>query len=261
MNLITAMKKSTRLLTVFAVAFAIPCVTNAIPYTWTGATADLSLDTNWNPLEGPPSAFGDDAIFDATGTTKTGLSPNGAFSAINMTFTNASYSFGSKGGGDIIGIGDGTGGTLIMSSAASLSFNDHDLFLDNPMTWSITGNSSFTSSGSVDSSNKALGIGFGVGETNVTLFTNLNLGTTGSLLVSNWGGSLGAFGGANNQLRFSGDPTAILDEISFSGFTEPAGTQDMGGYWEVAPVPEPSTWLLAAVAFTVALTFRRRSRV
>jgi hypothetical protein len=254
------MKTPLKLLIACGMVFAMEGISNATVYTWSGATSNLSLDTNWSPAGGPPSAFGDDAIFNATGTTKTGLSPNGAFSAVNMTFTNATYSFGSKSGGDGISLGDGGGGTLIMSSAASLSFSDHDLFLNNPMTWSITGNSSFTSAGSVSATNLAFGIGFGVGETNVTLFSNLNLGASGSLLVSNWGGAVGAFGGANNQLRFSIDPTALLDKISFAGFSDPAGTQNMGSYWEVAPVPEPGTWLLVAVGLTLVVTFRRRAR-
>jgi hypothetical protein len=252
------MKTTAKILIACGLVFAMPGISSASVYTWSGATADLSLDTNWTPAGGPPSAFGDDAVFNTTGTTKSGLSPNGVFSAVTMTFTGASYSFGSKGGGDFISLGDGGGGNLIMSSAASLSFNDHDVTLNNAMTWSITGNSSFTSTGSVNATNFALGIGFGVGETNVTLFSNLNLGASGSLLIGNWGGAVGAFGGTNNQLRFSNDPTALLDKISFAGFADPAGTQNMGSYWEVAPVPEPNTWLLTAVGLTLAITFRRR---
>ncbi len=225
-------------------------------YTWTGAGSQLDLETNWSPAGGPPSSFeGDTAVFDASGTTKTGLTPNGiAFSVTNLQFTGATYAFATAGGGDTIGID----GTLSLSSAANVNFSDQQIIIGQSMTWSLSGNSSFTG-GIVNASNRTLDLGFTSAQQNIARFGSLNLGTSGNLTISNWGGSLGVFGGANNQLRFNSDPTALLSKISFSGYSgSTAATQNMGAYWEVVAVPEPSTWLLIGLGLSVVIVFRRR---
>jgi len=214
------------------------------------------LDTNWSPAGGPPSSFsGDTALFDASGITKTGLTPNGtAFSVTNLQFTGATYSFASAGGGDTIGID----GSMSLSSAASVNFSDQQIIIGQSMTWSLSGNSSFTG-GTVNASGLNLNLGFTSAQQNIARFGSLNLGSSGNLTISNWGGTLGAFGGANNQLRFTSDPTALLSKISFSGYSgSTAATQNMGAYWEVVAVPEPSTWLLIGLGLTAIVIFRRR---
>ncbi len=126
------------------------------------------------------------------------------------------------------------------------------------MSLSVSGTSSFQG-GAFDASNLALGINFGAAQQNIARFGSLNLGASGNLTISNWGGTLGAFGGANNQLRFTSDPTALLSKISFSGYSgSTAATQNMGAYWEVVAVPEPSTWLLIGLGLTAIVIFRRR---
>jgi len=230
-------------------------------FTWVGSTSDLSLDTNWNPtVDAPPTGFADDdAIFNSTATTFTGLTPNGApFYVRNLSFSGGAYSFASSGPGDSISIGSNGNGTLSVT-AGSVNFNNQSVNLNNPMTWVVSGGSTtILSSGTVNASNLALGLSFGVSQQNVVTLSSLVLGTSGALTVNNWGGSMGVFGGSNNQLRFSSDPSALLSKISFTGYAGAASTQNMGSYWEVAPVPEPTTWGLLVGGLTALMIFRRR---
>lgn len=247
---------------IFTVALSLSLLSTSVVkaqtlYTWTGASALLDLESNWSPAGGPPSAFGpDSAVFDASGTTKTGLTPNGTgFSVLNMTFTGATYSFASKGGGDGIGID----GALLLSGGASVNFSDQEITVGAPMSWTLSGNSSFTG-GSVNASNLALNIAFGASQLNIASFGSLDLGASGTLVVNNWGGTAGIYSGANNQLRFTVDPTVLLPKISFTGYTGPAATQLVGSYYEVIPVPEPSTYALLGLALAGCIAFRRRRR-
>jgi len=248
----------------FAFAFVLSSGAFAqVAYTWTGASSDLSVDTNWSPAGGPPSTFGPDtALFDATGITKTNLTPGGVgFSSQVVTFTGATYTFAAAGGGDSIGIGDGVSGSLVLSLGANVNFNSQSIAIQNSMDWGISGNSVLTSGGVVDVSTYALNVLYGVSETNVVSFSSVAFSGAGAITIANWGGTLGTFGGANNQLRFSVDPTAYLSKISFVGYAgSTAATQNMGSYYEVVAVPEPSTWLFLAGGLTTVMVFRRRNR-
>lgn len=230
-------------------------------YTWLGSTSDLSLDTNWTPGGGPPSAFGpDDAVFNASSTVKTGLATNGAFSSKNVTFSVSSYSFGTSSGGDSFSVGDGTTGTLSILSGSSVNFSDLGILVSNSMNWAVNGNSAITGSGLVTASDLALGINFGAAQTNIVRLGNLALGSTGALTINNWGGTLGVYGGTNNQLRFTSDPTSFLTKISFAGYSGTVATQNMGSFYEVIAVPEPKIWLMLALGLTVVVVFRRRQK-
>jgi len=228
----------------------------AAVYTWVGTTSDMSDANNWSPNDGPP--FGDDTLFNSSATTKLSLNPNGFFNSNVVTFTGATFSFSLAAGGDELNIGAGSG-ALNLSSAASVNFSDQTININDAMTWSISGNSSLTSAGSVDTSNKLLNIVYGASQINTVKLSSVVFASTGSIVVTNWGGTLGAYGGANNQLRFSGDPTAYLGKISFAGYAgSTAAAQNMGGYFEVVAVPEPGTWALLAGGLTTVMVFRRR---
>lgn len=125
------------------------------------------------------------------------------------------------------------------------------------MSWTLSGNSSFTG-GAVTATNLALNIAFGASQLNTARFGSLDLGASGTLVVNNWGGTAGVYGGANNQLRFTVDPTLLLSKISFTGYTGPTVTQFSGGSYEVIPVPEPSTYALLGLALAGVIAFRRR---
>lgn len=244
----------------FAIAAVVVCGVDIAPaatLTWVGATNDLSLDSNWSPATAP---FADDVIFNASATTKLGLDPGGPISVNQMTVTGSTYSFAASAGGDAIGIGAGTG-ALNVTAGASLNFSDQAVTLNDTMTWTISGNSSVTSSGTVDTTDKVLTILYGASQTNVVSLNSLVFGTTGALSITNWGGSLGVYGGANNQLRFAVDPSSFLSKIAFVGYPGSiAATQNMGSFFEVVPaaIPEPQTWLLLAGGLTTLLVLRRR---
>ena len=250
------MKKYTSLLLALIVSLFASGTAGAALYTWVGATADMSDANNWSPNDGPP--FGDDTLFNNSATTKLSLNPNGFFNSNAITFSGATYSFASASIFDSISIGTGSG-SLTLSSAASVNFSDQAINLNDAMSWSISGNSSLISAGAVDTSDKALNILYGVSETNTVRLNSIVFGSSGSIVVTNWGGTLGSYGGANNQLRFSVDPTAYLSKISFAGYAgSTAATQNMGSYYEVIAVPEPTTWALLAGSLTTVMILRRR---
>ncbi len=233
---------------------------SATLFTWTGANAQLDAEGNWSPAGGPPSAFGpDDALFNASGVTKSGLTPNGTiFSVENLTFSGATYSFAASGLGDGINIGTGASGGVGILAAASVNFSDQFITLNNSMDWNISGNSSFTG-GQINSANLTLDINFGVAETNTARFGSLALGGTGSLLVTNWGGTAGVYAGANNQLRFTNDPTSFLNQITFVGYAGSTAEASFNGtYYEVIAVPEPTAMALLAGSLTAVMVLRRR---
>lgn len=228
-------------------------------YTWLGASNALDVDTNWSPT-GLPSSFSDDsALFNASATVKTGLATNGPFAVVGLSFTGATFSFAAPGGGDSVSLGNGTTGSLSLASAASVNFSEQTVQFNNPMTISITGNSSL--SGVVGTAtNLALNVAFGAAQLNIARFSSLDLGSSGTLVVNNWGGTAGVYSGSNNQLRFTVDPTVLLPKISFTGYTGPVSTQLISGYYEVIPVPEPSTYALLGLALAGCIAFRRRRR-
>jgi len=182
------------------------------PLIWTGATPDLSVASNWNPASVP--TISDNATFNAASTTKQLLTPGGTdFSVASATFTSGNFSFAASGFGDVINFGNGvSGGGLVLSSTATVDFNDQFIFLNKKMSWSVSGGSQFSSSGTVDTTNDgndtgyALTLAFGVGQTNNrATFQDVTFGTTGTLTVTNWGGTPGQFSGVKNQLRIFGD--------------------------------------------------------
>ncbi len=67
---------------------------------------------------------------------------------------------------------------------------------------------------------------------------------------------------STDRLIFNSDQSANLNSFMFTGFNPGAVEFNLGsGFWEVVPVavPEPSTWVAAALALgTISFHFLRR---
>lgn len=87
---------------------------------------------------------------------------------------------------------------------------------------------------------------------------------TYTLVINNWTGTANTVGsGTTDRLIFSSDQTANLSAFSFNGYNGAAQFDLGGGYYEIAPmtpVPEPSTYLAAAMAL-LAVCFQQRARL
>jgi hypothetical protein len=110
-------------------------------------------------------------------------------------------------------------------------------------------------------------IDFGSGASVLT-FSGASTWTGGTLSIANWSGNAqmpGPGGGGTDQLRFT---TALSDDllshISFSGYGTGATQISFGSgssqYYEIAPVPEPST-IIGAVLLVGGLGWRERRRL
>lgn len=107
-------------------------------------------------------------------------------------------------------------------------------------------------------------IDFASGLTNSLIhFGSVGAHTVGTILqITNWDGNLN--GGGQERLLFSGATSSFSSaymqaEVSFNG-TAGYRLIDFGGtYFEVVPVPEPSTWA-AGILSVVALGFTQRRR-
>ncbi len=111
--------------------------------------------------------------------------------------------------------------------------------------------------------NESSNIDFGSG-TSVLWFSGIGTFASGkTLTVDNWSG-ISATGGGTDQLRFTSDPSAVLSQISFTGFggaTEVFFANGGQSYYEIVPVPEPSTTaLLGSFALLALVGFRERKR-
>jgi len=109
-------------------------------------------------------------------------------------------------------------------------------------------------------------IDFGTGNS-IIEFAGLGAHTAGTgadLAILNWTGTLFTPGGTD-QLLFAGtvtDFTSKFDQsdVSFNGIQGYSAIQIAAGYYEIVAVPEPSTWLAAALALG-AIGFSRRKRL
>ena len=111
-------------------------------------------------------------------------------------------------------------------------------------------------------------INFGTGSSAVVQFAGLGPHTpiTGAdLAIINWDG-VPVTGGSGDRLLFSGLATDFTTafgqtDVSFNGVTGYVVDQFLGFYEVTAvPVPEPSTWIAAALALG-AIGFSQRKRV
>jgi autotransporter-associated beta strand protein len=107
-------------------------------------------------------------------------------------------------------------------------------------------------------------IDFGTGTVGVLTFDTFNPSTY-ALTIANWTGTPNTVGtDSTDRLIFASDQTANLSIFLFNGYGPGAVEFDLGnGYYEVAPVPETSTCLAAALTLGVVgiqLLFRRRKK-
>lgn len=105
-------------------------------------------------------------------------------------------------------------------------------------------------------------IDFGNGTVGALTFASFTPGTF-TLTIDNWTGTAGTMGsGSTDRLIFASDQSANLGSFSFTGFTGAVEFSLGGGYYEIVPatpVPEPSTWVAAALGLGfAALQFGRR---
>jgi hypothetical protein len=106
-------------------------------------------------------------------------------------------------------------------------------------------------------------IDFGNGIVGVLTFAAFTPGAF-TLTIDNWTGIGKTLGSVStDRLIFASDQSANLDSFLFTGFAAGAFQFDLGGgFWEVTPVPEPSTWAGAGLAIIVVgwyLVRRRRA--
>lgn len=82
------------------------------------------------------------------------------------------------------------------------------------------------------------------------------------LLIDNWTGTSNTVGNAStDRLIFDTGQSASLGSFSFSGSSGAAEFNLGGGFYEITelgPVPEPSTWFAAALAFLALVYHSRR---
>lgn len=107
-------------------------------------------------------------------------------------------------------------------------------------------------------------IDFGTSD-NVTLLINaapvqLNDGST--VTLANWSG-IPVAGGGDDQWIFTGNPsefTSVFDqsEIIFDGYGAGYNLIDLGGSYEITPVPEPTTYALILACGALFVAIRRR---
>jgi fibronectin-binding autotransporter adhesin len=105
-------------------------------------------------------------------------------------------------------------------------------------------------------------IDFGTGTVGVLTFASLNASTF-TLTIDNWTGNYNTVGsGSTDRLIFNSDQASNLSSFFFTGYG--AGGVEFnlgGGYWEVvAAVPEPSTWIVAALSLGTLGCYHARRR-
>ncbi|MEY2509251.1 MAG: fibronectin-binding autotransporter adhesin [Verrucomicrobiota bacterium] len=107
-------------------------------------------------------------------------------------------------------------------------------------------------------------IDFGTGTVGVLTFASFAPGAY-ALTIANWTGTPNTVGtDSTDRLIFASDQSANLSIFLFNGYGPGAVEFDLGnGYYEIAPVPETSTWLAGVVTLSVVgiqLLFQRRKK-
>jgi autotransporter-associated beta strand protein len=241
----------------------------------TGASSSL-INLNANTL----------TVGDSSGTTifagvisgTGGLTKDGASTQI-VSGANT-YSGSTTVNGGTLTVANGSGSAL--GSTSNVTVNSGGTFLlgendqvNNTATMTLAGGT-FGKGNFSEGSASAPGVGaltltasgshldFGTGTVGVLTFASLTPGGF-TLTIDNWTGTANTVGdGSTDRLIFASNQSGNLSSFSFTGFSGAVEVDLLNGYWEVVPVaavPEPSTWIAAALA--LALTglhlLRRRA--
>ena len=78
------------------------------------------------------------------------------------------------------------------------------------------------------------------------------------LSIENWNGEL--TGGGTDQLRVKGLDFARLGTLRFAGYPDGARALDFGSYFELVPIPEPSSIALMAIGLLMTSGNLRRAK-
>ncbi|MEY2480190.1 MAG: hypothetical protein QOI04_1117 [Verrucomicrobiota bacterium] len=191
-----------------------------------------------------------------TGTGKWTLSGNNSFTGtttVSGGTLEANGTAGNKALGGTTNIILNPGGTLLTSSAQQFNATT-------PPTISLSGGKLNTAGTSQTlgaltlTANSTIDMGTGASILN---FGGTSTRTAGILTIDNWSGNKDT-GAGTDQIIFANQlPQTFLDNINFTGFSPGAIELGTG---EIVPVPEPSTWIAAGLAFA-ALGYSQRKRL
>jgi len=223
----------------------------------TAASQAYSVDTNGQNVTWATALTSSSGTLAKTGSGTLTLSGantfNGTTTVGGGTLTAAAVSGSALASTSSITVN--SGGTLLLGASDQIN---------NSATMTLNGGT-FSKGNFSEGTTAAVGIGaltlsasshidFGTGTVGVLSFASLNpAGFT--LTIDNWTGSYNTIGNASSdRLIFDSDQTGNLSNFSFTGFGAGTAVQFNlgGGFYEVvAAVPEPSTIIPGALAFTM----------
>ncbi len=227
---------------------------------------DLTIDGTGNTTISGVISSGGKLVKSGTGTvTLTGANTFNDTTTVNGGTLIAGASSGSA-LGSTTRVTLNAGGTLLLGASNQIATK--------PMTLAggtfAKGNFSEGTTSSAGIGALTLGaagskIDFGAGTVGVLSFSSFTPGTF-SLTIDNWTGTANTIGNSStDRLVFQQSQSASdLSRFNFTGFAPGAIQISLGGgFFEIVPVPEPSTWIGAALAtgvFGFNVVRRRRKQ-
>ncbi|MEY2486329.1 MAG: fibronectin-binding autotransporter adhesin [Verrucomicrobiota bacterium] len=210
--------------------------------TYTGATTIAS--NGGTLIAGATGALGNTASVTVNSGGILALSGSGNLDRVNNA---APITLGTTAGaaGTILRSGNGT-----VSEGVGASRNGG----------TVTGTSSvgFGALTLASTSNLDFGTG-GVGTLNFTSFapTGFTLNILNYTSTANQPANISGVDGTDDRLIFNQDQSGNLGSFNFGGIAATEIALDTG-FFEVVPIPEPSTWVVGALAFSLLLVTQRR---
>ena len=196
----------------------------------------------------------------------------------NLTLTGANtYTGATTVSGGTLTVASGTGSALGATTSVLVNWGSTLLLgannqINNAATLILAGGTfgrgTFTEGGATTVGISALTltaagshIDFGTGSVGVLTFASFD--PRGFILtIDNWTGTPDQAGnGLTDRLIFNSDQSANLASFVFTGYGSGGVEVNLNnGFWEVTPVPEPSTWVSAAFAFAAIAVHARQQR-
>lgn len=178
-------------------------------------------------------------------------------------------------GGTLV-VANGSGGALAMTSSILVNWGSTLLLgandqINNAALLSLAGGT-FAKGAFTEGGVNTVGLGiltltaadshidFGTGNVGVLTFASFNPNGF-TLTIDNWTGTIGQAGtGLTDRLIFNTDQSSNLSSFIFTGYGPGVVELNLNnGFWEITPVPEPSTWMTVALAFA-AIGFHARQQ-